>query len=730
MRLAFILLLGLVSHRAAAAADNPIQRPNIILMMADDMGMGDTSAYQDFTGNSDDDQIHTPNMERLARMGIRFTDAHTPASRCSPTRYALLTGRYPWRNRLKFWVLFGVQGDPMIERDRPTLGTLMQNHGYRTGLVGKWHVGLRYRQSDGRPADGWEDADLTQPMYDTPLDHGFDQCWFTSRSHGTSGPAVDGKKQANHKSQSIGPGHIHGRTIVGATGNGKQLVDSGPHAYVLHELGGRHSDHAIEFLEAHLPGQASADQPFFLYYPSNSNHGPHTPDSDIDGQSVKGAARSVSGQPLNTRGDYIFENDVALGRLIDFLETHDDPRRSGKKLIDNTIVIFTSDNGAEITSKIATGPFRSNKGSTYEGGHRVPLIVSWPAGEVGDGDAKTNGKSSEVLIGLQDMYATFAEVLGSELPDLLAGEKGAEDSVGVLDAWRGHPIRDHVMFFSDHKEAKQDNAAVAFRVQEPYGVVIAGEQKPQFGVWKFLFDAQLIRKGIANPIEAYNLRSDSREQENLVPSGWYQGLLDEAAEMAVLHRTAGGHRLANVAADRRVAFDFISQPHADDSVTKIDLIERFNGATCAGTDVVIDRDSGPQVRVTISATDDGGLIKGHKFNVNERGLGVDGNEFGQVDSGETIVVQFDRDVIVESAAIVAGNGVCGGFYQVGQDSPLAIYCVDADIDAKDQSGILSDIGVIKVGESLRLSSTPHLGVESPGRWRLAALNFRVVNEKP
>jgi arylsulfatase A len=99
--------------------------PNIIVMMADDMGMGDTSAYQDFTGNSDKDQIHTPSMERLARMGVRFTDAHTPSSRCSPTRYALLTGRYPWRNRLKHWVLFGSQGDPMIEADRPTICATM-----------------------------------------------------------------------------------------------------------------------------------------------------------------------------------------------------------------------------------------------------------------------------------------------------------------------------------------------------------------------------------------------------------------------------------------------------------------------------------------------------------------------------------------------------------------------------------------------------------------------------
>ena len=156
--------------------------------MADDMGMGDSSAYQFFTGNSDVQQIHTPAMQKLANMGMLFTDAHTPSSRCTPTRYGLLTGRYPWRDRMKHWVLFGVQGDPLIEKDRPTLATLFRSCGYATAMVGKWHLGLRYTRQDGRPAAGWEDADLTKDIFDGPCDHGFDYARFTSRSHGTSGP--------------------------------------------------------------------------------------------------------------------------------------------------------------------------------------------------------------------------------------------------------------------------------------------------------------------------------------------------------------------------------------------------------------------------------------------------------------------------------------------------------------------------------------------------------------
>lgn len=193
MKLICIALLLVATTGLSVSAQGP--HPNIIVMMADDMGMGDTSAYQDFTGNSDDDQIHTPSMERLARMGVRFTDAHTPSSRCSPTRYGLLTGRYPWRNRLKHWVLFGSQGDPMIEADRPTLATLLRDNGYYTAMVGKWHVGLRYRRSDGKPAAGWDDADLTQPLFDTRST--MDLTIASSRQDRTGHPArfVEAKNQ-------------------------------------------------------------------------------------------------------------------------------------------------------------------------------------------------------------------------------------------------------------------------------------------------------------------------------------------------------------------------------------------------------------------------------------------------------------------------------------------------------------------------------------------------------
>ncbi|MCH2378833.1 MAG: arylsulfatase, partial [Pedosphaera sp.] len=555
----------------AALSAHAAGKPNIILFMADDMGMGDTSAYQDFTGNADNVQLHTPQMERLARMGVRFTDAHTPASRCTPTRYGLLTGRYPWRSRMKWWVLFGSQGDPLIEADRPTLATMLRGAGYATGMVGKWHVGLRYRQSNGRPAAGWADADLTQPMHTTPLDHGFDFARFTSRSHGTSGPNAGHKNPAkrNRPNQGVGPGHIHGRKVVGATKNQKQLVANGPNAYVLTKLGSRHSDHALEFLNQHVGNAHTQLRPFFLYYPANSNHGPYTPDKAIAGKPVAGASRTKSGAPMDARHDYIYENDVALGRLIDWLEATEDPRRRGQKLIANTLVIFTSDNGAEKNSNIASGPFRSHKGSCYEGGHRVPFLAAWSEGGVGDGKADTKGGTNPAPIGLTDLYATFAEITGAKLPDLAKGEKGAEDSVSVLAALRGGGLKNRPpLFFNDHKEAKVDPAVVAMRLDSP---TIDG--KEWAGQLKIFFDASLLREGKAKPYELYDLSQDQWEKENLIDEATLKPLVKHLLQQALRYRNTGSTRLAERATGARIVFDWRSTPG-----TASLLAKEFDGA--------------------------------------------------------------------------------------------------------------------------------------------------------
>ncbi|MDF1824968.1 MAG: arylsulfatase [Verrucomicrobiales bacterium] len=687
------LLLTLIS--AALSAAPALDRPNVIFMMADDMGMGDSSAYQDFTGNADEVQVATPSMERLAAMGVRFTDAHTTSSRCSPSRYGLLTGRYPWRNRLKHWVLFGTQGDPMIERDRPTLATMFKEAGYETSMAGKWHVGLRFRRSDGSPAAGWEDADLTQPLYDAPVDHGFDRALYTSRSHGTSGPDAGAKKakQKNGPAQSVGPGHLHGRSVIGATGEGKALVSEGPKAYVLSELGGRHSGFALECLSSHLAGGENEEAPFFLYYPSPSNHSPYTPDEEIGGKASRGASRTKSGDPMDLRHDFIYENDLILGRFIDWLESSDDPRNPGAKLIENTIVVFTSDNGAEKNSDIATGPFRSHKSSSYEGGHRVPFLMAWPAAGIGDGNASSPGLTNATPISHVDVFATFADILGVPLPDLRAGEKGAEDSISMLPVWKGgEKGRAIPMFAHDHKESKPDPAVAAVRLDDP-----TVEGTGYAGQWKIFYDPSLLRGGETMPVELYELGADQREENNRISEPELQPLVSHLNELAELHRNAGGHRIAGLVSRQGSVFELSGK---DELYPELKL-----------------SDGGVHMTIRPSAGE---------LHANPRGIGVTTGKVKQVEGGEFLTMTFDEDVVLQHCAVVAGNGECGGFYQIGDDAPLAIYCVDGDIDDKDQSGVLSDLGVVKKGEKVVLSSAPHFGTETPGQWRLKSVSIRTL----
>ncbi len=493
-------IASLLLPMSSATADTP--PPNVILFMADDMGAGDTSAYQDWSGNPDSAQLHTPAMDRLARMGVKFTDAHAPSSRCTATRYGLMTGRYSWRTRLKHWVLFGVHGDPLMDRERTTLPEFLRDAGYQTGMVGKWHLGLTYRKSDGSPADAWDDADLTKPLADGPMDHGFDFFKGCSRSHGTSGP--DGMKR-NTPDQAIGPGWLVGRDVIGAIGNGKQLDGS----YVLNEVGNVLDTAAFEFL-----GKAatSAEKPFFLYFASPSNHSPYTPSKEIGGIPVIGASRNVDGSLTDsTRLDFIYQNDVHLQRLLAWLGATDDPRRPGYPLLENTFIIFTSDNGAEKNNKQFTGPVRSNKGSVYEGGHRVAFIASWPLGGIGDGNPDTPGQTKERLICHTDVYATLAAILDRPLPPVAGLGRGAEDSFSQLAALRGKtsPPRPPV-FPNDHMEAsKKDSdlrAVLAVRSNAP----------PLPGKWKLFLDHRFAFDQKTNPIELYNLADDPMEENNLV----------------------------------------------------------------------------------------------------------------------------------------------------------------------------------------------------------------------
>jgi hypothetical protein len=439
----------------------------------------------------------------------------------------------------------------------------------------------------------------------------------------------------------------------------------------------------MEFLTQHLRNRETSFDPFFLYYPSNSNHGPYSVDMEIGGKKIKGAGRMVSGEPASLRLDYIYENDVALGRLLDFLEETKDPRRPSRKLIENTIVIFTSDNGAEVTAKTATGPVRSNKGSCYEGGHRVPFIVSWPEGEIGNGDAESPGEKSSELVGLQDLYSTFSKILGKPLPNLREGKKGAEDGYNILPAWEGKPLPNRPMFYNDHKEA-ENGAACAMRIDNP---IVEG--KPIKGKWKIFFDDSLLRYGKANPTELFELSSDPMESKNRIAEEGLKPLIQELVSTARLHRNAGGHRFISITPKKRFEFDWRNPLPVPSPLTFFVSVKGEDGV----------RD--------------------------EQGLGIKGQKSQRVEPGEAFAIRFESDVLIESIGITAGKeGSCGGSLRMGNRSALAIYCTDADNDAKDQQGIISDLGILKKGEMLILDPSPHWGVEAPGSWKLQSLTVR------
>jgi arylsulfatase A-like enzyme len=302
--LACIALLGV--HGFAAE-----QRPNIVFILADDLGYGDLGCY------NKESKIPTPNLDRLAGEGARFTDAHAPTSVCSPTRYAILTGRYSWRTRLQRGVL-GPWDSPLIAPERLTVAKLLQQHGYATACIGKWHLGLNWQTKDGAPPstrnDPLSNVDFTRPATDGPTTRGFDHYFgtivpnyppycFVEDDHTVGIPSA---REGTREEQFNIPGPML---------PGWKLVD------ILPAL----TRHAVQWIE----DTAKTKKPFFLYLPLTSPHFPVVPAPEFKGKSRAG-----------DYGDFVFQTDWTVGRVLDALQ------RAG--VAEDTLVIFTSDNGPEV----------------------------------------------------------------------------------------------------------------------------------------------------------------------------------------------------------------------------------------------------------------------------------------------------------------------------------------------------------------------------------------------
>jgi len=403
----------------ARAADEP-HRPNLVLMLADDLGYGDPASYNEAS------KIPTPNIDGLVAAGMRFTDAHSPSGVCTPTRYGLLTGRYAWRTRLTQGVLTSYS-EPLIDPDRDTLASMLKRHGYRTACVGKWHLGLGWQPLPGGARDaivGHDDGDLvdyTKPLLAGPTTVGFDR-FFGCAASWDMPPYVwieNDRVTVTDLTASSRPADRFGRS--GLKDPRMKAEDAIP--ALTHE--------AVAFIEA--SARASDDAPFFLYFPLTAPHTPVVPNAPFQGRSKSG-----------DYGDFVVETDWALGQVLDALDR--------AEVADETLVVFTSDNGPERFMQArktefdhySAGIFRGCKRDNWEGGHRVPFVARWP-GHIAP------ATSSDEVVCLTDMMATLAALVG-EPPRHDSGE----DSYNLLPVLLGQshesPVREATVHHSSKGE--------------------------------------------------------------------------------------------------------------------------------------------------------------------------------------------------------------------------------------------------------------------------------------
>ncbi|GMV96720.1 MAG: arylsulfatase [Phycisphaerae bacterium] len=472
----FLLLTAPGASAWATEGAGTPSRPNIVFILADDLGYGDLGCY------NADSKIPTPHLDRLAGEGIRFTDAHAPASVCTPTRYALLTGRYAWRSRLQRGVL-APWDPPLIPADRLTVAALLKRQGYATACIGKWHLGWTWPTRDGAPPrsgpDRLSNVDFARPIADGPTTRGFDYYFGTDLPNFPPYCFIENDRTLGIPSLPD-TGREGGFNRPGPMLPGWQLVD------VLPEL----TDRAVKWVHE----AAGSGRPFFLYLSLTSPHFPVVPAAVFKGRSRAGEY-----------GDFVVQTDDTVGRVLEALQ------RAG--VADNTLVIFTSDNGPEVTGEVRPGVYdrarqfvhysmdglRGAKRDLWEGGHRVPFVARWP------GRIKP-GSISEQTICHVDLMATTAAILGVALPP-----DAGEDSFNLLPLLMGseadRPVRPAVV---------HHGGSGRFAIRKGDWVLIdapSGDDNGRQGEPQWLKE----QRGYAphdQPGELFNLREDPSQRRN------------------------------------------------------------------------------------------------------------------------------------------------------------------------------------------------------------------------
>mgnify|MGYP000706951414 CR=1 FL=1 len=473
----FLVFLATTSY----SCTQPFNKPNIIIIYTDDQGYGDVSAL------NPDAKFQTPNIDRIAKEGVIFTDGHSSDGVCTPSRYSLMTGRYSWRTSLKRGVL-GADGPCLIEPGRMTIASLLRNQGYQTAMIGKWHLQMDFVGKKG------QDRDWSAPFKEGPIEHGFDYFFgipasmnygiltYLENDRVLDPPVLWTKKKKVTDPRSfrdaVRPNDYRMTPPFDKEpGEGGGWIEAAPSfndELVLETFAAK--------AESYIEEASKKNKPFFLYLPLTSPHLPHCTHPDFQGRSDCG-----------NYGDFMEETDHRVGQVLKALDYHG--------IAENTLVIFSSDNGAETNYQYQRAThghysslhFKGGKRDIYEGGHRVPFLMRWPAGIAA-------GSQIDTPVCQTDFLATIAAIVGLALPD-----EAAEDSYNLLPALRGEKSEAFIRGPVIHHSASGHFAIREGKWKLNMFRGSGGSLKPNF-----------VEPGPGEPIfELYDLEADPGETQNL-----------------------------------------------------------------------------------------------------------------------------------------------------------------------------------------------------------------------
>ncbi len=543
------------------------RQPNVLIFLMDDMGYGDVRSL-----NPDGAGFTTPNLDELVASGVTFSQAHSSASVCAPTRYALLTGNHVYRGRLPGGTWSHFAGSQILSGQQ-TIADRLRDAGYTTAFFGKGHLGSIFLRKDGTPAKDFGDADLSQPFQDGPRDHGFDYS-LTLPAGIQSEPYAffqndrltrwNNERMVWDTFESDKEARQHFRTQKRGKKNSVYAMDN----WSTETVGPLLIRDALGFIDRHVVDKGK-QQPFYIHYCSQAGHAPFAPpvafnpnDPLNTSELAAPGAVAIAGQTVNKRTDMIFEGDVALGLFVKKL--------SELGILEDTLILFTSDNGAavglqstwskpiyrDVKDGIPYGgnrlevseldsqrvhqnaqgvagdgsPLRGEKGFVYEGGHRIPFIVRW------DNGIPANRVVRDQIIGLHDVFATIAAIAGAKVDS-----DQAHDSYDFSKVWQDpaakHPLVRNSLFIQSNRPWEQNNK----KSNNTWAAYQATQSANSLDLWKGVLETNVRKpdgKARANGVELFHLTKDPSESNNLIDASRLKAIERQFRTQSNQFRTA------------------------------------------------------------------------------------------------------------------------------------------------------------------------------------------------